>query len=107
SSLLKLLHDRFPDGVFHQQMLPPKIDDVILGFPQNPLDLRQGWKKLEGFDFETSTLDDNTIKDGSVLAFRFRHEGEIDRSPLDDSFNVTIPTYEDTYENAPGSQSEV
>ncbi|KAL8654618.1 MAG: hypothetical protein Q9210_001402 [Variospora velana] len=94
----------------NRQPLPRKADDVILGVPIDNNDPSQGWIDLEIPDIEddggkkakkTSVLNATPLgaglKDGMVLAFKFRQESaKDDGMDIDDNeWDVVLPTFDD------------
>lgn len=106
----------------NNQPLPTYPDDVILGLPVEKNDPSKGWVPLEIPETEVqvnggskkiggkkSVLNSSPLgaglRDGAMLAFRFRQEGamvdEDGADVEDDEWDVVIPSYEEEY----GSQS--
>lgn len=90
--------------------LPVHPDDVILGVPIDNNDPSQGWINLEIPEIEddggkkakkSSVLNATPLgaglKDGMVLAFKFRQKNEVDHDmDLDDNeWDVVMPAYDD------------
>lgn len=73
--------------------IPESIDDVIFGVPLEEFDVAQGWKELEltnGGKGMRNTPKNLGVKDGSMVAFKFRGE-----EFGDESFAVTLPSLDD------------
>ena len=104
------------------QTLPTEPEDVVFGVPVEKNDLSKGWVRLDIPETEVQVNGDSKkiggkksvlnssplgagLKDGAMLAFRFKTEGEmVDEDGLDvedDEWDVLIPSYEEEY----GSQS--
>lgn len=106
------------------EAIPRDPEDIVFGLPVDKNDLSQGWVGLE---IPSQEIEDENgskkkiggknsvlnasplgagLKDGSVLAFKFRKDNEkIDEDGVsmeDDDWDVVIPSYED--ENASQSQ---
>lgn len=93
--------------------LPTKSDDIILGVPIDKNDFSKGWVNLEIPELEgdetgskskgvrkNSVLNASPLgaglKEGSVLAFRFKKvSGEDEISTDDNDFDVIMPSYEE------------
>jgi len=113
--LLSALRDRNPDN-FHDLPIPKKSEDILLAKPVDPFDLEQGWDPLEDYTdgevedpfnidedavmvnkpkakktLESENLKAYGVKDGAVLAFRFR--GVKDREGWDVVQAVNIDEY--------------
>ena len=89
--------------------LPSDVNDIILGVPIDQYDFSKGWVGLELPEANTddeaegksngvrkgTPLVDSLLgaglKDGAIVAFKFREKGLED----DDDFDVLIPCYED------------
>ena len=101
-------------ATLNDQALPTDPDDVILGIPVDRYDLSKGWVGLDIPDFDedggrTKKAGKNSIlnssplgaglKDGAVLAFKFRDssmtEEEMDLD--DNNWDVVLPNYEEEY----------
>ena len=90
--------------------MPSDPEDVILGVPKDKNDLDKGWQDLRIPETDDEDNDvhkskkvkrDSVInssplgaglKDGAMIAFRFKTSGEDD---VGEGFDVVIPTYED------------
>lgn len=93
--------------------LPANPEDVILGVPIDNNDPSQGWINLEIPEPEDSggkkskkasvlnaTPSGAGLKDGMVLAFKFRPKGAIDGTDIDNSeWDVVMPAYDDEEDN--------
>ena len=106
------------------QSLPSKPEDVILGVPIDKNDASKGWVDLEIPEQELEDINGGKrkvggkksvlnssplgagLKDGAMLAFKFREVDEnMDEDELDTgdgNWDVIMPSYEDEY----GSQSQ-
>ena len=102
---------------FNGRTLPNSAEDIELALPVDKNDLRQGWTSLDSRfstevidkggkskgDGANGILDDSPsgigLKDGGVLAFRFRAAGENGPEDTKDTnkqlWDVAIPSYED------------
>lgn len=106
TSLLTVLHERYSDGLpdpsssqsaglvdSARRIAIPQIkdtEDLELGLPNEEADFEKGWKILDN-EGGQPVLDSPKLlglKDGSVIAFRFRGQ---------DDFKVKLPSYEDAY----------
>ena len=109
---------------FNGRALPSSADDIEFALPVDKNDLKQGWTSLDSRfstervdkgrrskgDVANGTLDDSPLglglKDGGVLAFRFRASDESGPEETMDTnkalWHVAIPSYED--ESATQSQ---
>jgi len=97
--------------------IPSQPEDIVLGVPIDGNDISKGWVNLEipEFDEEAgakgvkkgSVLNQSPLgaglKDGAMLAFKFKDGEAQDEMDLDDHWDVVIPSYED--EDAALSQS--
>ena len=88
-------------------------EDIILGVPLDKSNMDKGWVNLEIPEFEEgdakpkgavkkgSVLNKTPLgaglKDGDMLAFRFKRESS-DEMDLDEDWNVTLPSLEDDTE---------
>ncbi|KAA6416274.1 MAG: hypothetical protein FRX48_00994 [Lasallia pustulata] len=100
------------------QTLPIDPEDVLLGVPVEKNDLSKGWVRLDITETEVqvngnskkiggkkSVLNSSPLgaglRDGAMLAFRFKTEGAmVDEDGLDvedDAWDVLIPSYEEEY----------
>ena len=99
------------------QTLPTDPENVILGVPVERNDLSKGWVRLEIPETEVQVHGDSRkiggkksvlnasplgagLKDGAVLAFRFKDSAMVDEDGLDiedDAWDVLIPSYEEEY----------
>ncbi|KZF24445.1 hypothetical protein L228DRAFT_245376 [Xylona heveae TC161] len=130
--LLHALRSTRPDGTLNGNKIPTSSDEVVLGVPIDNNDLSKGWVALE--IPESEILDEQGVKrkvggkqsvlnqspqgaglkDGAVLAFKFREPGagktkDEDKDDLgledeqdDGQWDVSIPSYEEEY----GSQAD-
>ncbi|MCJ1428079.1 hypothetical protein MMC29_005987 [Sticta canariensis] len=105
--------------------LPANADGIILGIPVDKNDPGKGWVGLEipeidgdedaeckskgvrkGSVLNASPLGAG-LKDGAMIAFKFREEGAEDTdNPDRDDWEVIIPSYDDEYGSQDGSQEE-
>lgn len=108
--------------------LPPNADDIVFGIPVDKNEPSNGWVSLEipeidAFGDEdaggkskgvrkSSVLNASPLgaglKDGSMVAFRFR--GEEPEDPIDaecNDWDVVIPSYDDELGSPDGSQEEL
>ncbi len=126
--LLTMLKTTNPSGDLHGALIPSEADDVVLGIPKDAKDLQAGWNELEipeqqleesgpaasggrnkrKLGGEQSTLDCPRgvgLKDGAVLAFKFRsashrddHDGEDHvMNGMSEDWDVVLPSYDDDY----------
>jgi hypothetical protein len=113
TELLETLRERYPLGIPNpvpksasRIPIPDSIQDVALAVPIDNHDISKGWKGLDlsasgGIKACPKSLG---IKDGGVLAFRFRSEDEGDDEDIEkgmaereDEFLVEWPSYDETY----------
>lgn len=103
-------------------VLPAKADDIIFGIPVDKNKPSQGWVALEVPEIDgdkdpggkskgvrkSSVLNASPLgaglKDGAMVAFRFRDEEANDADG--DDWDVLIPSYDDEYGSQEGSQEE-
>lgn len=102
--------------------IPTSSDDIVLGVPVDKNDLSNGWVDLEMLEREddeesgskmkgvkkNSVLNASPqgagLKDGAMLAFKFRRHGDEDESNLGgDDWDVIIPSYDDEDANPNGT----
>lgn len=106
--LMKTLQERYPDGLI-STISPAKIpipeftDSIALGLPVDIFEPSKGWRELEK---ESAKMKDCPkgagLKDGSMVAFAFRKQGE----EGDVDFEVEIPSYEEEYASQMGAEEE-
>lgn len=86
SELLKVLHERYPEGLPTDEPetsleIPDDFRKVVLAGPNDPYDNSQGWKKLvkDEKNVDENMMDESprslSIKDGGMIAFAFKAEG--------------------------------
>ena len=90
--------------------IPSNPEDIILGVPLDKNDLTKGWVNLEIPEFDESEAQGKGVKkgsvlnqsplgaglkDGALLAFKFKKERASDEIELDDEWDVVMPSYED------------
>ena len=118
--LLATLQSTYPSGQLNGQTIPADADDIIFARANNVDDLRAGWttltiptdndndyddaappgkKRKAGGDKNMLNCPQGTgLKDGSILAFRFRDEkastGEVGDGD-GEVWDVVIPTFDD------------
>ena len=78
--------------------------------PLDKNDVSKGWVNLEIPEFDESEIKGRGVKkgsvlnqsplgaglkDGAMLAFKFKKEGATDEMDLDDEWDVVMPSYED------------
>ena len=130
SDLLTALHQTRPDGTLNSQTIPSSEKDVLLTKPIDADDLTVGWERLDedddlGIEDEGKgkgkagakkastgpSVKDVGLKDGAVLAFKFRGEedgvlirkdGEEEMLDEglgggDENWDVVVPSLEETY----------
>ncbi|KAI9883452.1 MAG: hypothetical protein M1823_004786 [Watsoniomyces obsoletus] len=119
--LLTMLQTTNPSGEFNGATIPSEADDIILGIPNDHKDLQAGWKEVEipeeesgdekrpagrrrKLGGENSTLDCPRgvgLKDGAVLAFKFRSQSSdgqdhfMNGAKMD--WDVVVPSYDEDY----------
>ena len=106
--------------------LPANADGIIFGIPVDKNDPGKGWVGLEipeidgdedaegkskgvrkGSVLNASPLGAG-LKDGAMIAFKFREEGAEDAdNPDRGDWEVVIPSYDDEYGSQDGSQEEL
>ena len=113
--MLEALNERGYTEI-NQRALPSSAEDIILGLPINRNDLSKGWV---GLDIPTMELEDEAgskkqiggkksvlnssplgagLRDGSLLAFKFRSEDAKDNDGLDlkdSDWDVIMPSYDE------------
>ncbi|KAI9728412.1 MAG: hypothetical protein M1828_003812 [Chrysothrix sp. TS-e1954] len=111
--LLEALRQTHPDGKLDGIAdIPEDPTDVILAKPKDAQDYTQGWIRLnpEGFseDEEGSkkriisrkVAEDSPkaagLKEGAVLAYKFKTEKDEGLGDEDENWDVVIPSFEDT-----------
>ena len=86
--------------------MPSDPNDIEFGLHVDENDLSKGWVAVEISEDgakkkgrPSSVVNDSPmgagLKDGMMLAFRFRSEEEMERDVSDDGWNVLVPSYED------------
>ena len=152
SDLLIALRDTHTSGTINGHQIPQNADDVILAKPVDINDLTQGWERLsagaksaengsdaKGKGKATATAGANGkasakmtncpqgagLRDGGVVAFKFRSEEEADgregvgeggdediavleedRGPLDEEWDVVAPTIDEAYAEQDAAAAE-
>lgn len=105
--------------------LPANADGIIFGIPVDKNDPGKGWVGLNIPEIDGdedagdnsksvrkgSVLNESPLgaglKDGAMIAFKFREEGGEDAdNPDRDNWEVIIPSYDDEYGSQDGSQEE-
>ena len=130
SELLDALHERYPSGLPNpahgakKQLgldeyipIPDDIKDVALAVPVDNHDISKGWKALDGTSGKDAmglkaSPKSVGVKDGGVLAFRFRGEDEGGEEEEEDEeedaerqeFLVEWPSYDETYGEEPDGE---
>lgn len=125
--LLDALRERYPAGLpnptqsaknqygFNEYIpIPDNAEDVVLAVPLDVYDVEKGWRQLSGAGNDALGLKASPksvgVKDGGVLAFRFRGEDEGDGDDEEGEeetgeFVVKWPSYDETYGEAdPGGE---
>lgn len=105
--------------------LPANADDIIFGIPVDKNEPSKGWVGLEIPEMDEdedaggkskgvrkdSVLNASPLgaglKDGAMVAFKFREEGTDDADMDSDDWDVIIPSYDDEYGSQEGSQEEL
>ena len=88
--------------------LPSDAGDIVFGVPVDRHDISKGWIALKIPEDDAGVAKGKSVKkgsvlnetplgaglrDGAVLAFKFREGGEED--PMDEEWDVIMPAYED------------
>jgi len=83
--------------------IPESPKDIRLGVLVNNNDPSKGWQELELNDGDKGPKDTpkgQGLKDGTVVAFRFRGEDEDESMDDVEKFDVEFPPFDDPYEEA-------
>jgi hypothetical protein len=101
SDLLKVLHERYPDGIPNSDSgdiaaVPKDVTDVILGVPNDVYDASKGWSELDtdaGGGIK-ETPESMGLKNGSMLAFSFVPASDEEKQP---EFYVEFSNVDELY----------
>ncbi|KAF2840999.1 hypothetical protein M501DRAFT_931138 [Patellaria atrata CBS 101060] len=102
SDLLTALRQTCPDGTIGGlALLPDTPEEIELAVPRDLNDASKGWVRVlaagEGSQGVGDVVTARGVRDGGVLAFRFRSGREAGGEDEDGEWDVVLPSYEDAY----------
>ena len=115
--LLRALKDTHPDGTINGHPLPPKSSHILLARPNDLQNIDKGFTSVTDKVGDIITGNENVgrkkagqpelklkeatpkaagLRDGSVVAYKFRTDLDDDYDPaLDEDWDVMMPSYDD------------
>lgn len=127
AELLKAIQQAHPGGKFDGSDIPTSEDEVLLARPADSNNLKAGWEQLGKNDTDLFSDDEKGkgkgavksksrnavedcpqgagLKDGGIVAFKFKSELQVRASNLDgdtlvgepEKWDVVVPSMEETY----------